>query len=333
MPHLKKSRRFCSAKVQSKYKNVIDATHRRWSSSPRTTVDHDCVDTVNQDCLLNTNSVTQDSEQNNNAMHNKIIDAVNHDHNYVKNSEMLNKHDMSLDIHEEEVNLSPPLPKSAIPIDSYRLVIELGHIIKQLKAGCTMCQIPLNICSAKGVLPRGLGGWIYITCDNPACFIMNKISMGKQHKKTVSNKDCSTRGYAIFDVNTKAASGMLHVGIGEAGLNNLLSTMNMSQITHRILKVREVEIGSVIETFANKSVNAALLKEQALTKKDLNIDGTVGIEVSSDAAWQKRGSQRSYNSLSGIASTIGKRTQKIVHYNARYKRCRICWYAEKQQSP
>ena len=60
---------------------------------------------------------------------------------------------------------------------------------------------------------------------------------------------------------------MLHAGIGEAGLNNLLSTMNMSQITQRILKVREVEIGSVIETFANKSVNAALLKEQALTKK------------------------------------------------------------------
>ena len=24
-------------------------------------------------------------------------------------------------------------------------------------------------------------------------------------------------------------------------------------------------------------------------------------------------------------------TQEIVHYNARYKRCRICWYAEKHQ--
>ena len=153
---------------------------------------------MNQDCLLNTNSVTQDSEQNNNAMHNKIIDAVNHDHNHVKNSEMLNKHDMSLDIHEEEVNLSSQLPKSAIPIDSCRLVIELGDIIKQLKAGCTMCQIPLNICSAKHVLPRGLGGWIYITCDNPACSGMNKISMGKQHKKTVSNKDYSTWGYVIL---------------------------------------------------------------------------------------------------------------------------------------
>ena len=123
MPHLKNSGGFCSAKVQSKYKNVIDATHRRWSSSPQTTVDQDCVDTVNQDCLLNTNTVTQDSEQNNNAMHNKIIDAVNHDHNYVKNSEMLNKHDMSLDIHEEEVNLSSPLPKSAIPLIATDLLL------------------------------------------------------------------------------------------------------------------------------------------------------------------------------------------------------------------
>ena len=98
-------------------------------------------------------------------------------------------------------------------------------------------------------------------------------------------------GLCNFDVNIKAASGMLHAGIDKAGLNNLLSTMNMSQISHRILKVREIEIGSVIGTFANKSVNTVLLKEQVLTKKDLNVDGTVRIEVSSDAAWQTRCSQ------------------------------------------
>ena len=89
-----------------------------------------------------------------------------------------------------------------------------------------------------------------------------------------------------------------------------------------------------MQSFADKSADAALVKEQELTQKELNIDQPLGIEVSSDAAWQKRGSQRSYNSLSGIASAIGKKTKKIVHFNSRFKKCRICWYASKHnQSP
>ena len=37
--------------------------------------------------------------------------------------------------------------------------------------------------------------------------------------------------------------------------------------------------------------------------------------------------------MSGIASAIGKRTKKIVHFNSqyKYKKCRVCWYASKHQ--
>ena len=59
-------------------------------------------------------------------------------------------------------------------------------------------------------------------CDNPACKAVNKISIGKQHKP-VSKRDnpfnLTIPGYAIFDVDTKAASGMLHAGIRETHLN------------------------------------------------------------------------------------------------------------------
>ena len=110
---------------------------------------------------------------------------------------------------------------------------------------------------------------------------------------------------------------MLHAGIGEAHLNNLLSTFSLPQISPRIIKIREEEIGSVMQSFANTSVNHALIKEQELTSSQVSVDENIpGIEISSDAAWQKRGSQRSYNSLSGIASAIGKKTKKIVHYNS-----------------
>ena len=80
---------------------------------------------------------------------------------------------------------------------------------------------------------------------------------------------------------------MLHAGIGETHLNNLLSTLNPPQICHKSLKVCEVEIGSVMQSVANRSVEAALIKEKELAEKDLNVDRPAGIEVSSDAAWQK----------------------------------------------
>ena len=148
---------------------------------------------------------------------------------------------------------------------------------------------------------------------------MNKISVGKQHKP-VSKEDnpfnIASGGYAIFYINTKVATGILHTGIGETHVNNLLSALNIPQINHKSLKQREVEIGTIIQAYADKSVDIALKKEQELTKKELNITGNVRIEVSLDAAWQKRGTQKSYNSLSGIASAISKRTKKIVHYNA-----------------
>ena len=46
--------------------------------------------------------------------------------------------------------------------------------------------------------------------------------------------------------------------------------------------------------------------------------------VSQDGAWQKRGSMKSYNSLSGHLSTIGKKSQKVLDWQVCTKRCRYC---------
>ena len=139
---------------KEKYDIVADAMCKRWSAEK------------NKECL----------------------DNVNHDHEYLLNTDIQNISEEGIDVHEEQVGLSN-LPKNVIAVDKYRLVIELGHMIDQLKKGCEMCRILLNICNAKGVQTRGLGGWIYITCDNPACETMNKISIGKQHKKVVKDMD------------------------------------------------------------------------------------------------------------------------------------------------
>ena len=109
-----------------------------------------------------------------------------------------------LDVYEEKPDCG--LPKGVIPIDKHRLVIKLGHVIKLLKLGCVQCNVQLNICSSQGVQIRGLGGWIYIKCDNTACGKVNRVSLGKQHWKKVPDTknpcNLSPRGCAVFDVNT-----------------------------------------------------------------------------------------------------------------------------------
>lgn len=54
---------------------------------------------------------------------------------------------------------------------------------------------------------------------------------------------------------------MIHIGIGETQLNNLLPTLNLPTISKRALKAREREIGEIVETIALKSTKDALNEE------------------------------------------------------------------------
>lgn len=55
--------------------------------------------------------------------------------------------------------------------------------------------------------------------------------------------------------------GMVHAGIGETQLNNLLSAMNVHCINHKTLKERENEIEKVIEDVVSVSEEKFLLEE------------------------------------------------------------------------
>ena len=55
---------------------------------------------------------------------------------------------------------------------------------------------------------------------------------------------------------------MLHAEIGETHLNNLLTSLNLPLFSRSILKNRENEIGTVLETFAKKSARTALFTEK-----------------------------------------------------------------------
>lgn len=68
----------------------------------------------------------------------------------------------------------------------------------------------------------------------------------------------------MFDVSTKAAMGMLDVGIGPTHVNSLLTSMNIPAVHENTLKRREREVGEHLETVAKWSCDEARKQEVAL---------------------------------------------------------------------
>lgn len=153
-------------------------------------------------------------------------------------------------------------------------------------------------------------------------------------------------------------SGMIHAGIGATTVRSFLSTLNMPCPTENTLKKREREAGSYVEVAAKRSCSAALHREKQLTEErrcsrddsedeetELSAAGcsshattadhprndttTVDIAVSTDTGWQKRGTGRNYNSLSGVGHVCGVETGQVLAVSVRNKQCRVCSAAER----
>lgn len=60
---------------------------------------------------------------------------------------------------------------------------------------------------------------------------------------------------------------MLHAGIGESHVNNLLSALNVPGIHQKSLKRREREAGKGLEPLTEKSVSDALVLEISKTQE------------------------------------------------------------------
>ena len=75
--------------------------------------------------------------------------------------------------------------------------------------------------------------------------------------------------------------------------------------------------------------------DQPSTESATSVSSTTNISDSVDAAWQCRGSGRSYQSLSGHSSVIiiGEKAGKVLKFATRKKSCRFCEAAERCGRP
>ncbi|XP_046584350.1 LOW QUALITY PROTEIN: uncharacterized protein LOC124291375 [Haliotis rubra] len=112
-------------------------------------------------------------------------------------------------------------------------------------------------------------------------------------------------------MNKKLVAAMLHTGLGESDVNNLLSLPLTYQLYHTEYFLYKV--------CALNAADRMLILFSAAEESVWSVD----------AGWQKRGSGKCYDSLSGHCSMIGNKTGKVLGYSIRSKSCRICHQANK----
>lgn len=146
-----------------------------------------------------------------------------------------------------------------------------------------------------GEKQSGLASILSIKCSY--CGHVNEVKCSGEHR-------AGNRGPLVCDINTRAVLGSLHAGMGNTHLNNLLSTMNTPTMNHRLFKRREREVGNAVENVARNSceMNLNLEKNVSELLSGPSTDGLVGIAVSYDMGWQKRG--RGHNSLTGHGAPL-----------------------------
>ncbi|CAG2232154.1 unnamed protein product [Mytilus edulis] len=239
------------------------------------------------------------------------LKSVHADHSYDVTSKRFVP-DISNIVHEEVLDNDG---NNLTPTDDWRVgrrVVELGVIADHLQQ-CKHCGLPLSLHNTIDIKTYGLGSVLKVLCTNKSCGNINAIPTGKQHD------------HKIWDVNTKLALAAIDLGLGEHQINGLLSILNIPTVSHCMIDNRIREVGDVIESVADKSMEEWTEKEKEMTRES---DGNDNVTVSVDAAWQRRGSGRSYDSLTGHCSMIGSKTGKVINYKWRSKACRICQRAE-----
>ena len=151
----------------------------------------------------------------------------------------------------------------------------------------------------------------------------NTIKKSKEHRSGAC-------GPLTFDVNTRAALGCLHTGVGNTDLNNLLSTLNVPAMNSSTFKNQERETGKAIELVAKNSCQQFLnLEREKATENGNKPDqnNLVPITCSYDMGWQKQG--QGFNSKTGHAAVMGLSTGKVLDYATENKMCRSCYEAKK----
>ena len=194
---------------------------------------------------------------------------------------------------------------------SGRRIVDPGVLALKLDDGCASCKSPLRLSNCVQVKRVGFASMLYIRCE---CGFITNVPTCASHQGSSSRS-------VVYDVNTKAAMGMINAGLGPSQVNTLMADMNIPPVCPKTLKRREREVGPAIESLAKRSCKRALEAEVKLSEGN-------GIRGSYDMGWQKRGAGKAYNSLSGVGHLVGSETNLVIGVETFSRSCVTCERAE-----
>ncbi|XP_053392723.1 uncharacterized protein LOC123542269 isoform X2 [Mercenaria mercenaria] len=134
-----------------------------------------------------------------------------------------------------------------------RRLVEWEVLLGNLKycQKCKLGPVPLTINTIQGELQKGLGGYLYVKCENPDCEYINRAAYGKTYHQTAER-----RGMPCFAVNTKLGTAMIDSLGGPRRVNNMLATLNLKTVSDANLKKMEIRAGDVVEKVSTESSRA-----------------------------------------------------------------------------
>ena len=126
-----------------------------------------------------------------------------------------------------------------------------------------------------------------------------------------------------FEINNRFLLGLQIAGSGQKEAEIIPGLLNLSNgfMTKRYTDLQN-ELGMSIIALSNEILEENLRLEIEASPRVVN--SRTALSVSSDARWDKRGSGRRYDSLSGCSVMLGNRTKLVIAVEAMSQVCSKC---------
>ncbi|XP_050540727.1 uncharacterized protein LOC126905245 [Daktulosphaira vitifoliae] len=127
-------------------------------------------------------------------------------------------------------------------------------------------------------------------------------------------------------INKAVVNACHAIGIGHTQLQEFAGFLDLPVLCSRGFLNIQTEVAEVVHATAWDEMKKAGDEERKLAFEsgDVDIDGTPVITVVTDGQWSKRSYKTKYDALSGAATIIGLKTQKVLFVGIRNKYCIIC---------
>ncbi|XP_063991230.1 uncharacterized protein LOC135169826 isoform X2 [Diachasmimorpha longicaudata] len=161
-------------------------------------------------------------------------------------------------VSQPEIEIDDTPDKSTI-FNADNRIVNLSILGEELQ--CTSCETILSLNDIVKETIRGLGSILSVRCKH--CLYVKTIHTSRLVKHSEGGKQDT------FEINYRIATGCIHAGIENQGLNKLLASAGIPTMHYNTYKDYENRVGPVVEMIAKESCDKAVKIERELTIKNV----------------------------------------------------------------